>query len=237
MDKSVLVTGAAGRIGSEIVRVLRRRGWNVIAADVSEQALVPLCSATGAEPLAIDVTLESHVCAIQDLRLDAAVNCAGYGATIAAPTEVDAEVFERAIAVNTWGTLLVIKYAAQGMIARGVGGSIVNISSQASLVALPGHTAYAASKAAVDSITRTSARDLGEYGIRVNSVNPTVVMTPMAAPYWGRPEVQVPFLAAMPLGRWATERDVAGPVAFLLSDDASMITGVSLPVDGGFTIQ
>jgi NAD(P)-dependent dehydrogenase (short-subunit alcohol dehydrogenase family) len=111
----------------------------------------------------------------------------------------------------------------------------VNVSSQAGLIALRGHVSYGASKAALDSITRVSALELGPYGIRVNSVNPTVIMTKMSAHYWGRPEVGAPYLAQMPLGRWATEEEVAKPIMFLLGDDAAMITGVTLPVDGGFT--
>ena len=123
------------------------------------------------------------------------------------------------------------------MIRLGQGGAIVNVSSQASLVALNGHISYGSSKAALDNITRVSALELGQYGIRVNSVNPTVVMTPMSAFYWGLPEIEKPFLEAMPLGRWATEDDIAGPIAFLLSDEASMISGVSLPIDGGYTAR
>lgn len=83
----------------------------------------------------------------------------------------------------------------------GNGGSIVNVSSQASLVALNGHISYGSSKAALDNITRVSALELGEHNIRVNSVNPTVVMTPMSAWYWGRPDIEGPLLDAMPLGR------------------------------------
>ena len=109
------------------------------------------------------------------------------------------------------------------------------MSSQASLVALKGHVSYGASKGALDTITRVSALELGPHGIRVNAVNPTVVMTEMSAFYWGRPEIGGPFLAQMPLGRWATEEDIAAPIAFLLSDGAAMISGVSLPIDGGFT--
>ena len=74
-------------------------------------------------------------------------------------------------------------------------------------------------------------------GIRVNSVNPTVVMTEMSAFYWGRPEIGGPFLEQMPLGRWATEDEIAAPIVFLLSDGASMISGVSLPIDGGYTCR
>jgi NAD(P)-dependent dehydrogenase (short-subunit alcohol dehydrogenase family) len=151
--------------------------------------------------------------------------------------ETDISVFDQVIAINARGTLLATKYASQAMIRLGRGGSIVNVSSQASLVALSGHISYAASKAAVDSITRVSALELGRYNIRVNSVNPTVVMTPMSAWYWGREDIQEPFLDAMPLGRWATEAEIAAPIVFLLSDGASMITGVSLPIDGGYSIR
>ena len=98
------------------------------------------------------------------------------------------------------------------MIRQGNGGSIVNVSSQASLVALHGHISYGSSKAALDNITRVSALELGKHNIRVNSVNPTVVMTEMSNFYWGRPEIGGPFLEQMPLGRWATVDDVAGPI-------------------------
>ncbi len=127
------------------------------------------------------------------------------------------------MAINARSALLVTKYASREMIRAGRGGAIVNVSSQASLVGLAGHIAYGSSKAAMDNITR------------VNSVNPTVVMTPMSAWYWGRPEIEGPFLEQMPLGRWATEDEIAGPIVFLLSSDAALISGVCLPIDGGYT--
>ena len=163
------------------------------------------------------------------------MNCGGWGGEIATPQETDIDVFDRVMSVNARGALLVIKYAARSMIRIGRGGSIVNVSSQASLVALNGHVSYGSSKAALDNITRVSALELGKHGIRVNSVNPTVVMTPMSAWYWGRDDIQGPFLEAMPLGRWATEAEIAAPIVFLLGDGASMITGVSLPIDGGYS--
>jgi NAD(P)-dependent dehydrogenase (short-subunit alcohol dehydrogenase family) len=146
-------------------------------------------------------------------------------------------VFDKVITINARGALLVTKYASRSMIRLGRGGSIVNVSSQAGLVALSGHISYGSSKAALDNITRVSALELGPYDIRVNSVNPTVVMTPMSAWYWGRPDIEGPFLSAMPLGRWATEAEIAAPIVFLLSDGASMISGVSLPIDGGYTAR
>lgn len=165
------------------------------------------------------------------------VNCGGYGGEIATPQDTDINVFDKVMAINARGTLLVTKYAARTLIRLGKGGSIVNVSSQASLVALPNHISYGSSKAAVDNITRVSALELGKYGIRVNSVHPTVVMTEMSAFYWGRPDIGGPFLEMMPLGKWATEADCAAPVVFLLSDQAGMISGAHLPIDGGYTCR
>ena len=173
--------------------------------------------------------------AIEGLDLWGVVNCAGFGGEIATPQDTDIAVFDKVISVNARGALLVTKYATREMIRLERGGVIVNVSSQASLVALEGHISYGSSKAALDNITRVSALELGRHGIRVNSVNPTVVMTPMSAWYWGRDDIERPFLEQMPLGKWATEDDIAGPVVFLLSDEAGMITGVSLPIDGGYS--
>jgi NAD(P)-dependent dehydrogenase (short-subunit alcohol dehydrogenase family) len=214
-------------------------GADVIASGRSkEEALEAIAADTGARILPFDVTAEESVRdALDGLDIWGVVNCAGYGGEIATPMDTDIAVFDKVININARGALLVIKYAARSMIRIGNGGSIVNVSSQASLVALNGHISYGSSKAAVDNITRVSALELGKYNIRVNSVNPTVVMTPMSAWYWGREDIGGPFLKAMPLGRWATEDEIAAPITFLLSDAASMITGVSLPIDGGYTCR
>ena len=235
--RPVLITGASGGIGGATVRHMVEAGADVIACGRSkEEALEALAADTGARSLPFDVTSEESVRdALDGLDIWGVVNCAGYGGEIATPMETDIAVFDKVININARGTLLVIKYTSRSMIRLGNGGSIVNVSSQASLVALNGHISYGSSKAAVDNLTRVSALELGKYNIRVNSVNPTVVMTPMSAWYWGREDVGGPFLQAMPLGRWATEDEIAGPITFLLSDAASMITGVSLPIDGGYT--
>ena len=137
--------------------------------------------------------------------------------------DTDIAVFDKVIAINARGALLVTKYASASMIRLGKGGSIVNVSSQASLVALRGHISYGSSKAALDNITRVSALELGRHGIRVNSVNPTVIMTPMSAWYWGKPEIADPFLATMPLGRWATEDEIAASVSVLQRAGAQFV--------------
>ncbi|MDO9378310.1 MAG: SDR family oxidoreductase [Nocardioidaceae bacterium] len=234
--RTILVTGASGGIGGATVRRLVAAGADVIASGSDEAGLEAIAAETGCRTLAFDLASEDSVRgAVEGLDLWGVVNCGGFGGEIATPMDTDIAVFDKVISVNTRGLLLVTKYASASMIRLGQGGSIVNVSSQAALVALKGHVSYAASKAGVDSITRVSALELGPHGIRVNSVNPTVVMTPMSAGYWGQPEIQDPFLQQMPLGRWATEDEIAGPIVFLLSDDASMITGAILPIDGGFT--
>ncbi|MCB8836316.1 SDR family oxidoreductase [Aurantimonas sp. VKM B-3413] len=232
----ILVTGASGGIGAATVRHLMAAGAEVIASGRDETKLEALAKETGCRALPFDLCSEESVReAIADVDLWGVVNCGGFGGEIATPMETDIDVFDKVISVNARGALLVIKYASRTMIRLGKGGAIVNVSSQASLVALKGHISYGSSKAALDNITRVSALELGPHGIRVNGVHPTVVMTEMSAFYWGRPEIGEPFLNQMPLGRWATEEEIAAPIAFLLSDGASMISGVSLPIDGGFT--
>lgn len=234
--RTILVTGASGGIGGATVRQLVAAGAEVVACGRSEGALGALADATGCRTLAFDLTREDSVRdALAELDLWGVVNCAGFGGEIATPMETDIDVFDRVIAINARGALLVTKYASRTMVRLGRGGAIVNVSSQASLVALDGHISYGSSKAALDNITRVSALELGPHGIRVNGVNPTVVMTEMSAFHWGRPEIEKPFLAQMPLGRWATVDEIAAPIVFLLGDGASMISGVSLPVDGGYS--
>ena len=234
--RTILVTGASGGIGGATVRQLVAAGADVIASGRAKATLDALAAEVGCRALAFDLASEESVRdALEGLDLWGVVNCGGFGGEIATPMDTDIAIFDKVISVNTRGALLVTKYASRSMVRLGRGGSIVNVSSQAALVALPGHISYASSKAALDSITRVSALELGRYGIRVNSVNPTVVMTEMSGSYWGRPEVAEPFLKQMPLGRWATADEIAAPIVFLLSDAASMITGVSLPIDGGYT--
>lgn len=232
----ILVTGASGGIGAATVRHLIAEGADVIASGRDEEKLGALAGETGCRTLPFDLTSEESVReAIESVDLWGVVNCGGFGGEIATPMETDIDVFDRVISINARGVLLVTKYASRTMIRLGRGGAIVNVSSQASLIGLRGHISYGSSKAALDNITRVSALELGPHGIRVNGVHPTVVMTEMSAFYWGREEIEGPALARMPLGRWATEAEIAAPIAFLLSDSASMITGVALPVDGGMT--
>ncbi|MQB04428.1 SDR family NAD(P)-dependent oxidoreductase [Agrobacterium tumefaciens] len=234
--RTILVTGGSGGIGGETVRHLVRAKADVIAAGRSQETLEAIAKETGCRTLAFDLARDEEIrAALEGLDLWGVVNCGGFGGEIATPMDTDIAIFDKVITINARGALLVTKYATQSMVRLGKGGAIVNVSSQAALVALPGHISYGSSKAALDNITRCSALELGRYNIRVNSVNPTVVMTPISSGHWSQPHVAEPFLKQMPLGRWASEAEIAAPIVFLLSDAASMITGVSLPIDGGFT--
>ncbi|RVB78754.1 SDR family oxidoreductase [Mesorhizobium sp. M6A.T.Cr.TU.014.01.1.1] len=233
--RKILVTGGSGGIGGATVRHLARANADVIAAGRSREALDAIAKETGCRTVTFDLASEDEIRgALEGLDLWGVVNCGGFGGEIATPMDTDIAIFDKVITINARGALLVTKYATQQMVRIGKGGAIVNVSSQAALVALEGHISYGSSKAALENITRCSALELGKYGIRVNSVNPTVVMTPISSGHWSQPHVAEPFLKQMPLGRWATEDEIAGPIVFLLSDTASMITGVSPPIDGGY---
>src|SRR4029453_4079658 len=139
----VLVTGATGGIGSETVRQLVAAGADVIASGRSEEALTALPPETGVRTLAFDLASEDSVRdALDGLDVYGVVNCGGFGGEIATPMDTDIAVFDKVIMINTRGALLVTKYTSRSMMRLGRGGAIVNVSSQASLIALPGTTSY-----------------------------------------------------------------------------------------------
>jgi L-xylulose reductase len=234
--KRIMVTGATSGIGEVTSKLLRSSGAQVLAVGQNQKKLDHLYSDHGCETLRLDVADSTAVRELLAVSyaLDGLVNCAGIS-ILESCLELNAESFDRVMAVNARGAALVSRHVAQHMVAEGRQGSIVNVSSQAALVALEDHLAYCASKAALDAITRAMCLELGPLGIRVNSVNPTVTLTPMAGQAWSNPAKSAPVLQAIPLRRFARPEEVAWPVMFLLSAAASMISGVCLPVDGGYT--
>lgn len=236
--RSILVTGASSGIGRVTVEMLCASGAQVVAAARNVGELARLAEETGCEPLVLDVGDEAAIDdALASLDVfDGLVNCAGT-AMLERAIDTTAASFDSVMDVNARGAILVARHVARAMIDAKRAGSIVNVSSQAALVGLEDHLSYCASKAAMDAITRVLCVELGGYGIRVNSVNPTVTLTPMAVKAWSEPSKRDPALQAIPLKRFAEPREVAEPVLFLLSDSASMITGVTLPIDGGYTAR
>src|SRR5688500_12854241 len=235
--KRALVTGAGKGIGREIVKVLRQCGVaEVVAVSRTKEDLDSLVrEVPGCRTIAADLADAGAARAAAESAgaVDLLVNNAG----ISIPQsllETTVDAFDRTMAVNVRAVLVMTQVIARGMIARGKGGAIVNVSSQASMVGIADHAAYCASKGALDQLTRVMALELGPHQIRVNAINPTVTLTPMGEMAWGDPKKSGPMLAKIPLGRVAKPVHVAQAVAYLLSDRADMIHGVTLPVDGGF---
>jgi NAD(P)-dependent dehydrogenase (short-subunit alcohol dehydrogenase family) len=234
-QKRVLVTGAGKGIGREICHALAESGAWPVALSRSPEDLASLRKEIDCDTVVCDLLDATAVASAvrQAGPVDFLVNNAG----ISIPQsflETTADAFDRTMAINVRAAMLVAQVVARDWIARRHAGAIVNLSSQASKAALRDHTAYCASKGAVDALTQVMALELGPHGIRVNALNPTVTLTPMGEMAWGDPAKSGPMLAKIPLGRFARPRDVANAVIFLLSERAAMINGVCLPLDGGF---
>jgi len=169
-------------------------------------------------------------------QIDILVNNAG--TNVPEPfLEVSEENLDRMLAVNVKGVFLVAQAAARRMVERGEGGSIINISSQMGHVGAPRRTVYCATKHAVEGLTKAMAVELAPHNVRVNSVAPTFVETPMSKPFLEEETFREDTLSRIPLGRLGQVEDVAGAVLFLASPAAGLITGASLLVDGGWTAQ
>ncbi len=234
----VLVTGAGKGIGRDLVRELTHCNARVTALSRSQEDLDSLEAEFACRTIAVDLAdVQATQAAVRSAgEFDLLVNNAGIN-ILQSFMETTVEAFDEIMAVNVRAVLIVSQIVAEGMIARAAGGAIVNVSSQASMRALPDHTAYCASKGALDQLTRVMALELGPYGIRVNAVNPTVVMTPLGKRAWSDPAKSDPMKARIPLGHFAQPEHVSQAVVFLLSEQAAMINGTVLPVDGGFLVS
>ena len=234
--KRALVTGGGKGIGRQIAKALAANNAHVIALGRDQADLDSLSQEIGCETISADLTdtASARNAAERAGDVDLLVNNAGL--SILQPfLEATPEAFEQTMALNVRAVMVVSQVLAAGMIRRGNGGSIVNVSSIASSIALRDHATYCASKGALDQLTRVMALELGPHKIRVNAVNPTVVMTPMGRRAWEDPAKGGAMLARISLGRFVELEDCADTICYLLSDAAAMIHGVTLPIDGGFT--
>ena len=169
-------------------------------------------------------------------RLDILVNNAGVGDFGKRLHEIDDATWAHVLDVNLTGVFRMTRAVLPQMLKQGKG-AIVNISSIASLVGLPTLPAYAASKGALDALTRALAVDYAKEGIRCNVVNPGLIDTPMAAPLMSNPEQLDPILSHYPIRRAGKPEEVANMVLYLASDEAAWVTGGTFPIDGGMTIS
>ena len=242
--KTVLVTGGGAGIGEATVRRFVDEGAKVMVADIDTAAGQTIADACGMPFVRVDVgaaeSFEQAVAATIDRfgRLDILVNNAGI-ASLRAPIHASTmENWHRVINVNLNGVFYGMKYALAHFVEQ-ESGVIVNISSVAALVAFPELPPYNAAKAGVSQLTREAAVEYAKLGIRVNAVAPTAVMTPMnqrTALEMDDPAAFERMLTGMnPMPGAASADDIAAAVAFLASDDARFISGVTLPVDGGYT--
>ena len=248
--KVAIVTGGASGIGAATCRLFVREGARgVVIADVNETAAKALeaeLAQSGTRVLVrrLDVTQENQwietmgAVVAQYGRLDVLVNNAGRGGPIARPTveQTTEEAWDLMFATNAKGVFLGTKHAIPAM-RRAGGGSIINVISVYALVGSPLGTAYSASKGAARAFTRTAAVQYASEGVRVNSVFPGFVDTPMTRDLHAQPGVREERTALTPLGRLAVPEDIAWGILYLASDESGYVTGSELVIDGGVTAR
>jgi NAD(P)-dependent dehydrogenase (short-subunit alcohol dehydrogenase family) len=237
--RTAIVTGASRGIGASIARALDRAGARVALVARSERALAEVAKSLAHEPVVIaaDLADADAPAAVARRALDALgqidtlVNNAGIGARLSS-VDLDADTIDRMHHVNVRGLLLLTTAVLPAMVARRQG-SVVNVSSVSSQVGTPRRAAYAASKGAVDALTRSLAMEFGPHGIRVNCVAPGVIVTAMWEKNRAVPGVIEQVEAQVALRRWGLPEDVADVVVFLASDAARYVTAQTIEVDGG----
>ena len=238
--RTALVTGGASGFGAGIARRFLDDGARVMIADLNAQAAEAMADVLGCAWFAGDVGEDADVAEIAKAalaefgNLDILVNNAGITHLPQPLEEVPEDEFDRVLRVNAKSVYLTARHLVPAMKARGTG-AILNIASTAGLSPRPRLNWYNASKGWMITATKTMAVELAPFGVRVNALCPVAGETPLLKSFMGEdtPEMRAKFLATIPLGRFSTPQDMGGAAAFLCSDDAAMITGVALEVDGG----
>ncbi|MEM7074900.1 MAG: SDR family oxidoreductase [Pseudomonadota bacterium] len=238
--KTAIVTGGASGFGEGIVRKFLEEGARVMIADINAPAAMGLADSLGASSCPVDVSNSASVAALAQVAEktfgtpDIVVNNAGITHLPQPAEDVGEDEFDRVFAVNCKSVYLTARAFVPAMKDRG-SGVFLNVASTAGVSPRPRLNWYNASKGWMITATRTLAVELAPVGVRVNAINPVAGETPLLASFMGEdtPETREKFLSTIPLGRFSTPRDMGNAAAFLCSDEASMITGACLEVDGG----
>lgn len=238
--KVAIVTGGASGFGEGIVRRFAAEGAKVVIADLNDDAAQKIAREIDGLAVQTDVSKAADVKALAEAAvarfgdIDILVNNAGIGHKPQTLDTIEESVFDRIIAVNAKSVFLTAQAIVPRMKARKTG-AILNIASTGGVSPRPNLTWYNASKGWMITATRAMAVELAPFGVRVNAINPVAGETPLLSTFMGQdtPEIRAKFLASIPIGRFSTPEDIANTALFLCSDEASMITGVALEVDGG----
>ncbi len=240
--KTAIITGGAAGIGLATARFFSAKGVNCVLADLNSE-VNKIAKELGDNCFGVpgDITNHDYRKSVIDAAvskfgcIDILVNCAGIVALDNAETISDS-MWEKTLSINLTASFKMAQAVGKYMIDAGQNGSIVNMASQAGVIALDKHVAYCASKGGIIAMTKVMAYEWGKYGIRVNAVSPTVVLTDLGKKAWDGP-VGDAFKKEMPSERFAEPDEIAGTIAFLCSGAAGMITGHNMLVDGGYTIK
>ncbi|GHV56220.1 D-threitol dehydrogenase [Spirochaetia bacterium] len=240
--KTAIITGGAAGIGNATAEFFAKKGVNLVLADLNPQ-VDTIAKKLGSK----NIGVPGNVCegpyrkSVIDAAVktfggaDILVNSAGIVALEKAES-ISEDFWDRTISINLTAGFRMAQVFGAYLIENKRPGSIVNMASQAGVIALDRHVAYCASKGGIISMTKVLALEWGKYGIRVNAVSPTVVLTELGHQAWDGP-VGDAFKKEIPAERFAEPDEIAGIIAFLCSDAAAMITGHNLLVDGGYTIK
>ncbi|MDG1709534.1 MAG: glucose 1-dehydrogenase [Emcibacteraceae bacterium] len=240
--KIAIVTGGASGFGAGIVKKFATEGANVVIADLNIEMGEKLSTEIGASAMAIkvDVADSDSVKAMVDEvikahgTIDIVVNNAGIGHIPQPLDELCETVFDQILNVNAKSVYNMSKYIVPLMKKAG-SGAILNVASTGGVSPRPNLTWYNASKGWMITATKGMAVELAPFGIRVNAINPVAGDTPLLKTFMGEdtPEIREKFLSTIPIGRFSTPEDMGNAACFLCSDDASMVTGIAMEVDGG----